>query len=428
MADKAAIFGINEYKNVNSLRGCVNDVENMRSLLTSVFGFEPGNVRTFVNNKVTKSEVTRQMKWLFRDVGAGDRVVFHFSGHGSQTVNLDGDEEDGADELICLYDMDFDDPETYLIDDEIREWTKGLPADVLLTIIFDSCHSGTATRMFVSPEVNKPHKSMCVDATATLKRSIAAAGMGASGIEMAAAALDPMHDDLVRARFVDPPQATKDAIAKQKRARAAEGAGSRTFVKAELNHVLLAACKDNQTAADATIESRPNGAFTFYLCKTLRSTGPNVERQPLIDLVIKALAAGHFSQAPQLEAPIGSGPLFGTKRGAAPAASTTPVPMPVVSASSSPDDERHRMLDLLSRIVGGGGTLEPAAQKQALDILSRIVGAAPIAALAAAPARELAGRFLIPVHGICQHLRGYSNPWWDALHPWTNAYRRRESR
>jgi len=78
MADKAAIFGINEYKNVNSLRGCVNDVENMRSLLTNIFDFGPGNVKTFVNNKVTKAEVNRQMKWLFRDVVAGDRVVVKF--------------------------------------------------------------------------------------------------------------------------------------------------------------------------------------------------------------------------------------------------------------------------------------------------------------------------------------------------------------
>ncbi len=272
MADKAAIFGINEYKNVNSLRGCVNDVENMRSLLTNIFEFDPRNVKAFVNNKVTKAEVNRQMKWLFRDVVEGDRVVFHFSGHGSQTVDLDGDEDDGADELICLYDMDFNDPDSYVLDDELREWTKNLPAGVQLTMIFDSCHSGTGTRMLMSPEVNKPHKSMSVNVTATLKRSIAAAGPGARGLEMAAAALDPAHDDIVRARYVDPPQAIKDAIAKQARSRTR--AAARGLVKAELNHVLLAACKDNQTAADATIESQPNGAFTYYLCKTLRGRAP----------------------------------------------------------------------------------------------------------------------------------------------------------
>ena len=43
-----------------------------------------------MNNKVTKAEVNRQMKWLFRDVVEGDRVVFHFSGHGSQTAMKPG--------------------------------------------------------------------------------------------------------------------------------------------------------------------------------------------------------------------------------------------------------------------------------------------------------------------------------------------------
>ena len=40
MPDKALLLGINDYKNVNSLRGCVHDVENMRRLLTEVCGFE----------------------------------------------------------------------------------------------------------------------------------------------------------------------------------------------------------------------------------------------------------------------------------------------------------------------------------------------------------------------------------------------------
>jgi len=35
--DKALLCGINEYQSVNHLRGCVNDVENMRQLLNRRF-------------------------------------------------------------------------------------------------------------------------------------------------------------------------------------------------------------------------------------------------------------------------------------------------------------------------------------------------------------------------------------------------------
>src|SRR5262245_7193840 len=107
MADKALLLGINDYKHVNPLRGCVNDVENVRKLLTEKFGFDAKNVKTLINQRVTKAKVQEQMKWLFRDAREGDRLVFHFSGHGSFTADLDGDEDDGKDELICLYDMDF---------------------------------------------------------------------------------------------------------------------------------------------------------------------------------------------------------------------------------------------------------------------------------------------------------------------------------
>jgi len=36
--------------------------------------------------------------------------------------------------------------------------------------------------------------------------------------------------------------------------------------------------------------------------------------------------------------------------------------------------------------------------------------------------RGVSGQTLVTLHGICQHLPGYSNPWWDALHPWTDIF------
>ena len=419
MPEKAALFGINDYKFVNSLRGCVNDVENMRSLLVEVLGFDEKNVRTFVNNKVTKTEINRQMKWLFRDVAAGDRVVFHVSGHGSQTADLDGDEHDGADELFCLYDMDFNDPESYLLDDELREWTKSLPTGVQLTVILDTCHSGTGTRMLLSPESNKPHLSMSVDVEATIKRSISTAGPGARGIQLAAAALDPRHEDIVRARFVDPPPSVKQAIAAQARIKAASG--SRALVEADINHVLIAACKDDQTAADATIEGNPNGAFTYYLCKTLRSCGGNIDRKSLIDNVEQALAAAQFNQIPQLEA-AGNGVLFGAKVGGVPSTSTVMAIQPVVAEPTRVVGHEDQALDVLASIVGLGGNLDSRTQKQALDILQRLVGGASTADKSAVTSRGPGDRLLVAVHGICKHPHGFSNPWWDALKPFTTVF------
>ena len=173
MADQALLLGINDYQKVNPLRGCVNDVRNMQKLLTETFRFDPRNIRVLLNEQVVKKSVNQEMDRLFKDARSGDRVVLHFSGHGSYTEDLDGDEPDGQDELICLYDMDFADPETYLLDDELRHWTEKLPRSVQLTIVFDSCHSGTATRLVMAPAPDNPHRQipMRVDDRATLARA-----------------------------------------------------------------------------------------------------------------------------------------------------------------------------------------------------------------------------------------------------------------
>ena len=44
------------------------------------------------------------MKELVARIGQDDIVVFHYSGHGSQMTDLEGDEPDGLDETIVPYD------------------------------------------------------------------------------------------------------------------------------------------------------------------------------------------------------------------------------------------------------------------------------------------------------------------------------------
>lgn len=414
MADKAALFGVNEYKNISSLRGCVNDVEDMKALLTEVFGFETRNVKTFINGDVTKDEVRRQMKWLFRGASAGDRVVLHLSSHGSNVADKDGDEPDGQDEIFCMHDMDFDDPGSYLLDDELREWTEELPEGVQLLVVLDTCHSGTGTRLLLSRDAMNAPPTL-VEVEATFKRAMTASGDGERGIATAARALELDNPDLVRARYVEPPPEVQAEIAAA-RAKAVKSR-KRGLVKAPLNHVLLAACRDDQTAADANINGRPCGAFTHNLCETLRADGARVARRTLIDQVAKALSEGHFNQVPQLEAKDGDIPLFEGETALAPTAAAT---LPATGGSRPKETgEAVDPLELLARIVGDGAELDPQARARALEVYSRIVPAAPGAL---AIGRGAPPRVLITVHGICRHDPGYSNPWWNSLHPYTNVY------
>lgn len=69
-------------------------------------------------------------------------MVLTGTGHGGQTPDLDGDEEDGYDEVI--YPVDFRNA-GHIVDDEMhRIMVQSLQPGVRLTAIFDSCHSGSA--------------------------------------------------------------------------------------------------------------------------------------------------------------------------------------------------------------------------------------------------------------------------------------------
>jgi metacaspase-1 len=97
--------------------------------------------------------------------------------------------------------------------------------------------------------------------------------------------------------------------------------------------------------------------------------------------------------------------------------------------SNDPTGNRQQLMNQLTQILGEGN-LQPDIQRQALAVFAKIVssstgvGGSPLAAAAAesvpivgaSPVGAAGKRRLVYVHGICQHLSGYSNPWWTALH------------
>ena len=145
---KALLIGINYFGQRGQLRGCINDVKNMSTYLNQSFNYAREDMVILTDDQQnpmslpTKANILRAMHWLVKDARPNDSLFFHYSGHGGQTPDLDGDEEDGYDEVI--YPVDFR-TAGHIVDDEMhRIMVKSLPAGVRLTAIFDSCHSGSA--------------------------------------------------------------------------------------------------------------------------------------------------------------------------------------------------------------------------------------------------------------------------------------------
>ena len=71
--------------------------------------------------------------------------------------------------------------------------------------------------------------------------------------------------------------------------------------KGIVHHILWAACRSDQTSADANIAGGWHGAFTYYFCKEMYACNNSLSRAELLKKVRADLASGRYSQVPQLE-------------------------------------------------------------------------------------------------------------------------------
>jgi metacaspase-1 len=135
----ALLIGINYTNTPHELYGCINDVMNIRTLLEQTYNYK--NIVLLTDNtdkKPFKINILDEFTNLLRNANAGDELFFSYSGHGSYTMDRDGDEIDGQDETIVPLDNQ------HITDDELRQLIiSNLKPDVKLFAMFDSCHSGT---------------------------------------------------------------------------------------------------------------------------------------------------------------------------------------------------------------------------------------------------------------------------------------------
>ena len=425
MADKALLAGINNYKTIGDLRGCVNDTQSIQNLLVDSFNFAPNAVRILTDKKVTKAELRKQWRWLISELHAGDRIVFHFSGHGSYNVDQNADEEDGVDELLCLYGMDWDDPETYLLDDELHTWTQEVPTGVQLTVLLDSCHSGTGTRMVERPGSSNRGVSMqsatLVDLETSLRRlsitsKAAMSNFNAVSRSMSRvlpATTDQLTEQSVVARFAQPPEEVIRRINKVgKRSTFSDAVSSPATAMAdrgpEMNHVLWSGSQSDQTSADAWIDGDYHGAFTWHFCDSVRAAGATPRVEKVIKSLRKKLKDAGFSQVPQLEPEGISGILLKASSG------HDSADRPSVSTQPVEDTESDCGCGETKKMNGG-----PTADQweRIATSMELLVQQLSLGQRGDSLRDHQATRGLVYVHGICLHEPGYSRDWWNSLSP-----------
>lgn len=134
---KALLVGINYLGTDSELKGCVNDVQNVKNYLQNQNLYDSIEVMTDFtkDNLPTKQNILKALKNLCID--PGERIFFHFSGHGTFQHDFNHDETDGKDECLVTKDMQV------IVDDDLYEIFQTLPENVTVHALIDCCHSGT---------------------------------------------------------------------------------------------------------------------------------------------------------------------------------------------------------------------------------------------------------------------------------------------
>ncbi len=258
----ALVVGVDVYPYLDPdrrLRGAVADAHAMAALLRD--RIQHLDLATLIDNDATRTAVLNAFDGLVSSTDTGDEALLYWSGHGSQVPNQPGtdEEEDGWDESLVPYDSGRGQhPNRDIVDDEIYERLKALNETTdRVTVILDSCHSGTAVRTGVRG----------------LPRDLRNAGTTSR------VRTRPGEHELPRG-----------------------ASGWLPLPNSEVRYLLLAACRDDQEALELPFRGQMRGAFTWALCRELERTRPgatwgDVFMSAASDIAFSTMGA----QIPQIE-------------------------------------------------------------------------------------------------------------------------------
>lgn len=246
---RALLIGCNYTGTSSQLEGCINDINNIKAYLTTHGNFKEGDI-TMLSDKrgaldkelPTRKNIISEITKFVSNLPTQGRVVlfFHYSGHGSYTVDFTRDEEDGYDETIVPLDYD---KNGMILDDDLKKiLVDVLGSNVELYCILDCCHSGTGMDLRYSCKVNQKDR-------------------------------------------------VNEYVFTHNKAN----------LKSNAQVIMFSGCKDDQTSADAHIASKYQGAMTWAFLQILSKYKYSaVTYKTLLQEVQKLLADNDYEQIPQL--------------------------------------------------------------------------------------------------------------------------------
>ena len=227
MVKKALLIGINYNGTDAQLNGCINDIKNINTVLTSNCAYQPSNIRVLTEVSgvaPTRANIESNIRWLVDNCLPGDTLFFYYSGHGAFIKDNNGDEADGNDEVIVPLDYQ---TKGVITDDWLfSNMVEKIPTNVTLWAFTDCCHSGTMI------DLKYNYRSMCELKSGQLRNGMT----------------------------YNPNDWTDKFAFSMERSRDVAG-----------NVYLFSGCQEAEKSADAFIARQHQGAFSFCLLELIQS-------------------------------------------------------------------------------------------------------------------------------------------------------------
>jgi metacaspase-1 len=256
--NKGLFVGINSYPlfPLFPLYGCVNDINDLADFVIKKCDFSCNDIKLLCDGVAKKNDITDGIHWLLQGLQAGDRVLFHYSGHGALVPRFNH-----LGKAIKLYHaicpVDFDWKTTKAItDDDFKKMFLPVPQGVEFIWVVDCCFSGKL-----------------IEGT--------------------------MHSNM-RPKTIPPPADIGSRLEEALR----NGIQPMGFPGAitNLNIALMAACQGDQLSHDHQFGNKYNGVFTHYLLQEMgKANGLEEPLTTVISDVCGSIAKDGYKQVPQLE-------------------------------------------------------------------------------------------------------------------------------
>ncbi len=269
------------------LGGCVRDITKVYNFLTARLGIPAQQIIKLSaslggaqpleapSQWPTYTNMVNAFKEITKTAQAGDQLYIQYSGHGGRTTTMfpaikgEGEFDEG---LVPLDIGKKDDPTArYLRDAEIYELLQRIvDKGIRLTVVFDCCHSGGATR----------------DIGGAVKRGIAGADTSPAPTDSLVAPLNELIAHW---------QGTQAGVQR--------GVKAQTDWQFETKgYTLFAACRASESAFEYPFDGREsNGALTYWLLDTLSNAGPNFTWKMVGDRVTAKVHSQFELQTPMVQ-------------------------------------------------------------------------------------------------------------------------------